>query len=294
MVAGEADAVGWKGLKVMNSGRVGMKEARFRLLRIGDVLKLLTNDMMWRAWIVVLAFLGWFFLAESETFSELMLPSPQRVWGTFVVLADDGYSDVGLGTHIWISLIRLIGAFLVVCIVGIPLGLAMGYSKIVKAVFDPIIEFYRPVPPLAYLTVLIAWFGIGELPKFLLLFLVGLPLVSVPTFAAVVGVQPERINGARSLGATDFQVFRYIILPSCLPQIMTSMRIAFGLTFAALVAAEMIAASSGLGWMARHAAKFLRTDVVFVSIFIMAAAAVSGEWLLRWVERRLVPWSGKA
>ena len=294
MVAGEADTVGRKGLTAMSPGWASKIEADAKRLTIGDIPKFLINDAMWRVWVVALALLGWFLVADSEVFSELMLPSPERVWGTFLVLANEGYNDVDLGTHIWISLVRLVGAFLAVCIVGIPLGLAMGYSKIVKAVFDPIIEFYRPVPPLAYLAVLIAWFGIGELPKFLLLFLVGLPLVSVPTFAAVVGVQPERVSGARSLGATDFQVFRYIILPSCLPQIMTSMRIAFGLSFAALVAAEMIAASSGLGWMARHSAKFLRTDVVFVSIFLMAAAAVSGEWLLRWAERRLVPWSGRA
>ena len=294
MVAGAADAVGRTGLTVMSPGSAGKNGASARPLTLGDILKVLVNDMMWRVWIVLLALLGWFLLADSQTVSELMLPSPQRVWGTFWVLATEGYNDVNLGTHIGISLARLIGAFFVVCIVGIPLGLAMGYSKVVKAVFDPVIEFYRPVPPLAYLTVLIAWFGIGELPKFLLLILVGLPLVSVPTFAAVVGVQPERVNGARSLGANDFQVFRYVVFPSCLPQIMTSMRIAFGLSFAALVAAEMIAASSGLGWMARHSAKFLRTDVVFVSIFIMAAAAVSGEWLLRWAERRLIPWSGRA
>lgn len=277
---------------MVNTDKVN--KSRTGSLAVVGILKFLINDTVWRVWMVALALLAWFVVTDLQLVSPLMLPSPQRVWSTFILLANEGYNGVSLAMHIWMSLARLIGAFLFVCIIGVPLGLAIGYSKKIKAVFDPIIEFYRPVPALAYLAVLIMWFGIGELSKFVLLFLVGLPLVTVPTSAAVVGVRPERINGARSLGANNFQVFRYIVFPSCLPEILTSLRIAFGLSFAALVAAEMIAASSGLGWLARHGAKFLRTDVVFVSIFIMAAAALLGEWFLRWLQQRLVPWSGKA
>jgi taurine transport system permease protein len=184
-------------------------------------------------------------------------------------------------------------AFGAVCVTGIPLGLAMGYNPRVKAVFDPIIEFYRPIPPLAYLMVLIVWLGIGEMPKVTLLYLVGLPPVVVSASSAVAGVRVERIHGARSLGANDWQVFRYVIFPSCLPQIFAGMRLAFGVSYSALVAAEMIAASSGLGWTVRHSGQFLRTDMVFVGIFIMAFTAYLAELILRMAQQRLVPWAGK-
>lgn len=272
-----------------------MKHARMGPVgvRVRGSLRLLSNDIAWRVWVVLLALLAWYIVTALELFLPIALPSPQRVWSSFLQLTREGYSGVSLGAHMSISLTRLLAAYAAVCLTGIPLGLAMGYSPKVKAVFDPVIEFYRPVPPLAYLMVLIAWFGIGELPKLVLLYLVGLPLMSVSSAAAVRNVRVERINGALSLGANQWQVFRFVVFPSCLPQILTAMRLTFGLSFAALVAAEMMAASSGLGWMVRHSGQFLRTDVVLAVIFIMAVAALLGEGLLRLTERKLVPWAGK-
>lgn len=256
-------------------------------------LRILSSDTVWRVWVVLLALLAWYIITAFELVAPLALPSPQRVWSRFLEIFQNGYLDTSLGTHISVSITRLLLAYAAVCITGIPLGLAMGYSRKVKAVFDPVIEFYRPVPPLAYLMVLIAWFGIGELPKLALIYIVGLPIVTVSSAAAVKGVRVERINGALSLGANQWQVFRMVIFPSCFPEILTGMRVTFGLSFSVLVAAEMMAASSGLGWMVRHAGQFLRTDVVLVGVFVMAIAALIGEGLLRLAERKLLPWAGR-
>ena len=158
----------------------------------------------------------------------------------------------------------------------------------------PSSEFYRPLPPLAYLVLLIIWLGVGELSKITLLYLTALPPITISAAAAVNSVRVERINGARSLGANQWQVFCYVILPSCLPGIFTGMRISFAWTYGTVVAAEMIAANSGLGWMVLHAQRYLRTDIIFMAIFLMAFTGIVLEQTLRWAQGKLVPWAGRA
>ena len=249
---------------------------------------------LWSIAIVLLVLGTWHVVTAMQVFPPVLLPSPAEVLRRALSLFQTGYSGIGMERHILISLARLLAAYVLVCLTGIPLGLAMGYSPSIKAMFDPIIEFYRPIPPLAYLVLLIVWFGIGETSKVVLLYLVGLPPVVISATSAVRGVRAERINGARSLGANRWEIFRYIIFPSCLPQTFAGMRIAFSVSYTALVAAEMIAASEGLGWAVWHSSRFLRTDVVFVGILIIVVTGYGGEMLLRWAERKFVPWAGKA
>ena len=256
-------------------------------------LKPISGYTLWSISVVLLVLITWYVVTALKIFPPILLPSPPDVLKRAFVLFQHGYSGIGMEIHILVSLRRLLEAFALACVTGIPLGLAMGYSAVVKAVFDPVIEFYRPIPPLAYLILLIVWFGIGETAKVVLLYLVALPPVVISAAWAVKGVRIERINGERSLGANRWQVFRYIIFPSCLPQIFTGMRIAFSVSYTALVAAEMIAATKGLGWAVWHSSRFLRTDVVFVGILIIVATGYAGERLLRWAEGKAVPWAGR-
>ena len=163
----------------------------------------------------------------------------------------------------------------------------------IKHLADPIIEFYWPLPPLAYLPLMIIWLGIGETSKVTLLTLAMFAPVCLSAQAGVRGLPAERVNAALALGGTRWQVFRTVVLPSALPEILTGLRIAIGVGWSTLVAAELIAATRGIGYMIMSAAQFLATDVVFVGIGVIAAFAFLFSLGMRLLERWLVPWKGR-
>ena len=180
------------------------------------------------------------------------------------------------------------------CLIGLPLGLAMGMSPVMRGIFDPPIEFYRPIPPLAYLPLIVIWCGIGELSKVLLIYLAIFAPIAIATATGVRTVDPAKLRAAQSLGATRSQLIRHVILPSALPDILTGVRIGLGVGWSTLVAAELIAATSGLGFMVQSAAQFLVTDVVLLGILVIALIAFAMEMGLRALQRKLVPWHGQA
>ncbi|MCB2127457.1 MAG: ABC transporter permease subunit, partial [Rhodobacteraceae bacterium] len=172
-------------------------------------------------------------------------------------------------------------------------GLAMGMSPLIRGIFDPPIEFYRPIPPLAYLPLMIIWFGIGETSKVLLIFLSVFAPIVLGARSGVKSAAIEQIHAAYSFGATRWQVMRHVILPSAMPEILTAMRVGIGFGWTTLVAAEMVAATKGLGYMVLSASQFLQTPVVIMGIFVIATIAFAFDLLMRFVERRLVPWKGR-
>ena len=203
------------------------------------------------------------------------------------------FTNTSFLEHIFISTARVFGAFLLACLIGLPLGLAMGMSPLIRGIFDPPIEFYRPIPPLAYLPLMIIWFGIGETSKVLLIFLSVFAPVVLGARSGVKSAAIEQIHAAYSFGATRWQVMRHVILPSAMPEILTAMRVGIGFGWTTLVAAEMVAATSGLGYMVLSASQFLQTSVVIMGIFVIATIAFAFDLLMRFLERRLVPWKGR-
>ncbi len=240
-----------------------------------------------------LLILFWFAASHFEWASPLFLPSPTEVATQFQAIARDGYAEGTLLTHIASSLGRIGMALAVAIVIGVPLGLSMGMNRWMRGIFSVPIDLYWGLPPLAYLPLLIIWLGIDETSKILLLTLATFAPICFSAQAGVRSVPVERINAARSLGANRAQIFTSIILPSALPEILTGVRIAIGAGLSTLVAAELIAARSGLGYMIMSAANFLATDVVFVGLIVIAALAFSLSAGMRWLERRLVPWKGK-
>ncbi|HED13452.1 MAG TPA: ABC transporter permease subunit [Gammaproteobacteria bacterium] len=236
---------------------------------------------------------GWSLVTGMGWIKPLFMPSPLAVFHTFINTATDGFAGATLLEHAWVSFLRVFGAFSLACIIGIPLGLAMGMSRVARGVFDPPIEFYRPIPPLAYLPLMIIWFGIGNLSKVLLIYLSILAPLALGARAGVRSAAIEQIHAAYSLGATRWQVLRNVILPAAMPEILTSMRIGIGFGWTTLVAAEMVAATHGLGYMVLTASQFLQTDTVIMGIIVIAIIAYVFDMLMRWFERRLVPWKGK-
>ncbi|TGP36861.1 ABC transporter permease subunit [Mesorhizobium sp. M2D.F.Ca.ET.232.01.1.1] len=235
----------------------------------------------------------WFLAARFGWASPLFLPSPADVLTQFSAVAADGYANGTLLDHTLASLGRIAAALGVGIFVGIPLGLLMGLNRWVKGIFSVPIDLYWGLPPLAYLPLLIIWLGIGETSKIVLLSLSTFAPICFAAQAGVRSVPVERINAALSLGASRVQLFTSIVLPSALPEILTGLKIAIGAGLSTLVAAELIAAQSGLGYMIMSAANFLATDVVFVGLIVIAVLAFAFTSGMRWLEHRLIPWKGK-
>ncbi len=235
----------------------------------------------------------WIGVTSSGMVRDLFLPGPVDVWGGFVELVQDGYKGRPLLEHIGISLFRVLTGFLSGALIGTALGLGMGYMPKLNAIASPFIEFLRPLPQLAYLVLLIIWLGIGETSKITMLFLAALPVSAIAARDGVANVPLERVRVALTLGAGRWQVFRHVIMPSALPEILVGARLAAGIVYGTLIAAEIIAGSDGIGWMILDAGRFLRSDYVFAGIGIIGLAGIGLDRLLVLLERRAVHWAGR-
>jgi taurine transport system permease protein len=242
---------------------------------------------------VAVLFTAWLLVTQAGLVSDLFLPGPGLVWDGFVDLLQNGYKSRTLWEHTALSLSRVLEGFALGALVGTLLGLGMGYDRRVRAFFSPLIEFLRPLPQLAYLVLLIVWFGIGETAQVVLLFLTALPVSAIAAMDGVRSASTQRINAARSLGASEWQVFRYVVFPSALHEIFTGARLAIGVVYGTLIAAEIIAGSTGLGWMILDAGRFLRSDYVFVGILIIGLMGVFLDRVLLAAEHRIVHWAGR-
>jgi len=251
------------------------------------------NPRAWTALSAAVLIAAWLAATWGGFVRDLFLPPPGELWDGFVDLLTDGYRNRTLLEHLQASLWRVFAGFVTGAAVGTLLGLAMGYWRGVEALFAPFIEFLRPLPQLAYLMLLIIWFGIGETSKIILLFLAALPVSAVAARDGVRNVSVQRIHAARSLGASEWQIFHHVVLPSALPEIFTGARIGVGVVYGTLIAAEIIAGSSGLGWMIVDAGRFLRSDYVFVGILLIGLMGVALNRALVVLETRLVHWAGR-
>ncbi|WAF96625.1 taurine ABC transporter permease TauC [Aeromonas sp. BC14] len=236
----------------------------------------------------------WWLVARLGLISPLFLPPPAQVLKQFATLAGpQGFMDATLWQHLAASLQRILIALAAATLCGVTVGLAMGLSPTLRGMLDPLIELYRPVPPLAYLPLMVIWFGIGETSKVLLIYLAIFAPVAMATLAGVQGAKQVRLRAARALGANRWQVLWYVIVPGALPDILTGLRIGLGVGWSTLVAAELIAATRGVGFMVQAAGEFLATDVVLAGILVIALIAFTLELGLRALQRRLTPWHGE-
>ncbi len=224
----------------------------------------------------------------------IWLPPPEAVAARLMQVAREGYRDASLWEHLGYSLFRVVTGFLMGAAVGVPLGYAMGLSGWFRGWFDPIVEFMRPVPPLALIPLVIIWAGIGETGKIVLLFLASLWIMAIAARSGVAGVRLSKVHAAYSLGASKGQLLRHVIVPNSLPDIFTGARVAMGVCWGTVVAAELVAANQGAGMMIMAASKFQQTDVVVMGIVLIGVIGFAIDLLMRWAERALVPWKGRA
>ncbi len=224
---------------------------------------------------------------------SVWLPAPEAVFTRLIEISRDGYQNVTLTENLGWSLLRVIAGFLLGSLVGIPLGYAMGLNSWFRGWFDPIVEFMRPIPPLALIPLIIIWFGIWETGKISLLFLAALWIMTIAARAGVSGVNISKVHAAYSLGASRFQVLTKVIIPNSLPEIFTGARVAMGVCWGTVVAAELVAAEKGAGKMIIAASKFQQTDVVLIGVILIGIIGYSIDMLMRIAERKLIPWKGK-
>ena len=235
----------------------------------------------------------WFLITNMGWIKPLFLPTPQAVWGKFVLALTDGVANSTLLEHTEWSLMRVFGAFALSCVTAIPIGILMGTNRVMRGIFDPPIEFYRPLPPLAYLPLMIIWFGIDELSKILLIYLAIFAPMAISARAGVRSVGIEQIHAAYAMGASRLQIIWHVVLPAATPEILTGMRIGIGFGWTTLVAAEMVAATRGLGFMVLNAAQYLQSDTVIMGIVVIGLFAFGFDLLMRKIERWIVPWKGR-
>ena len=195
--------------------------------------------------------------------------------------------------HIWDSFLRVFLGLIFGIILGVPLGLFMGLNRFAKGFFDPLIELYRPVPPLAWAPLVITVFGIDNLGKVFLLFMVSLSIMIISARAGASGTQLSKIHAAHSLGASRWQILRHVIFPNSLPEILTGIRVAVGMCWGTLVAAEFLAGTTGIGFVENVAKKYFQYEVIWIAIFVMGMLGLLFDITLRKIIDKTIPWRGK-
>ncbi|MFJ8870447.1 ABC transporter permease [Streptomyces sp. NPDC102473] len=242
---------------------------------------------------------AWQAVVAAEVWPRVLVPSPGEVWHQFVLASTvhdgvRGYSGYLLVEHLGVSLRRIgIGAGYAM-LAGIPLGLLIGVVKPLAVVLEPAVTFLRTLPPLAYFSLLVIWFGIDESPKIWLLVIAALPPIAAATAAAVRTVPGELVEAARALGAGPVSLLLSVRLPAALPEILTGVRIAVGIAYTCVVAAETINGVPGIGGMIRDAQRYNQTAVVIAGLIAIGLSGILLDALLKGAERGLVPWRGRS
>lgn len=244
-----------------------------------------TNTIFYSFISVFLLISLWLYLTLSGTVDPLSLPGPKELYEVILT----SYKDVI--SHMGYTLVRQLIGFLIGTLLGIFLGLLIASNRYVEAFMDPIIEIMRPIPPLAIIPLLILWLGIGALPQMLLVVFGCFVIVIVSTVEAVRNVPRIYIQASRTMGASALDVYRTVVLPAIIPSLVGAIRVAAGASFGLVVAAEFMGAQEGIGYYMIVAQRYLRTDMILLSIIIISALAWLTDRGIRIIERRLTRWS---
>lgn len=257
-----------------------MQDSRYRHLAISTA--------------TVIAFFALWQVAGSRGWVDtLFLPPPTDLLDSLIDILQNGYGQIPLWQHVAISLARALSAFAVSILIGVPLGLLMGLNRTLAAILDPFVQFLRPLPKIALIPLTIVWLGIDEASKFFLIFIATFLNVLVGSAAAVLGVSQGHIRVAQTLGLNRRQIFWRVVFPHCSPELFTTIRLSIGIGWTALVAAELVASTAGVGWMIINAGSYLRTDVVMIGILILGILGYLLDLTLVALQRWVVPWAGK-
>ena len=237
-------------------------------------------------WLLIIVL--WYGIRASGLISPALVPAPHKVLGRFIEL-----SQGRLPLDVWMSTQRVVIGVALGVAAAVPVGFCLGWYKNVRTFIDPVINFFRALPPIALIPLVIVYFGIGELAKTVILFYASFFAGVIVMYEGIAQISPIFVRVARTLGARDFEIFAKVILPLTVPHILTAIRVALGVAWATLVASELIAAQQGLGALIQDASAFFQLDIIYVGIICIGLIAMTMDLLLRIASRRLVAWQDR-
>jgi ABC-type nitrate/sulfonate/bicarbonate transport system permease component len=229
----------------------------------------------------------------SNLIPTQFLPSPRGLFGEFLDVSKSGYAGTSLMGNIMASFLRMLAGFLLSALVAIPVGIAMGMSVAVRGLLAPIFNSLRPVPAIGLIPLMVLWFGIGQASKVAVIFLASFLFIVLNTAEGVRSVPEGLIRAGLNLGANRLQLFWRVILPASLPAIFTGLKTGLAVSWAVVVAAELLGAQSGLGYMIEDAATFYRIKVVYIGLILIGMIGLLMTISINALERRIVHWVGK-
>jgi NitT/TauT family transport system permease protein len=233
--------------------------------------------------------LTWYAIAWSGLVNPSLMPTPYQVAARFWELLNGGR----LPKDIWMSTQRVFLGVALGISVAVPAGFVLGWYRDVRQFVDPVINFFRALPPIALIPLVVVYFGIGEPAKVIILFYAAFFSGVIVMYEGIAQISPIFIRVARTLGATDLEIFRKVIIPLAVPHILTALRVALGVAWATLVASELVAAQQGLGALIQNAGSFFQLDIIYVGIICIGFIALSMDLLLRAATRKMVAWQDR-
>ena len=246
----------------------------------------LLQRVLLRALPFALVIVVWQVLHMAEVVSPALLPSPRQVFDAGVRLAGRGV----LLDHMIASTTRVLLGVIIGVTLAIPVGFALGWFPAVRGFLDPLINFFRALPPIALVPLVVVYVGIGEEGRLFVLIYASFFPATVVIYEGITAIESIFVRAAQVLGANGFELFRKVVLPFTVPHILTAFRVALGVAWATLVAAELVAARTGLGAMIQDASNFFQIPVIFLGIIVIGAIALLMDAVVRVVVARLVAW----
>ena len=233
----------------------------------------------------------WFFATREGTTLGKLMPNPAEVASRLMEATYEKIGPMTIWGHMWNSMRRVLVGFCIASVSGILLGLAMGWNRTCEAIFRPIFELLRPIPPLAWISLAIVWFGLGEGGKYFIIFVSGFSNVTINVYTGAKAVDPELIGAAKMLGCSNRRIFTSSVLPSAVPYIFTGLQIAISSSWAAVVAAEMVRSTNGIGWLITAGQSIGDMGQVMVGIIVIGVVGFLLATIMRGVESKLCAWS---
>ena len=241
---------------------------------------------------LIVFFVGWELIVRLGLVDPGKLSAPSSVIELFIEKLSSEYPDgATIQANTWASLRIVLEGFAMACIIGIPLGLLMGFFEGAERFFRPIFEMLRPIPTLAWVPIVLLIFGIGDSGKVCIIFIGSMVSLTINTWTGIRGTKKVLLNVAQVGGASRAQMFFRVGIPSAIPMIFTGMRISLGIAFATLVAAEMVAATIGLGYMMNQGRKLMDTDLIFLGVVVIGIIGFLINYVMSILERNIAPWS---
>lgn len=251
----------------------------------------------WLRWISLASIIGfvglWALISASGWIREDFLPSPSKLMSSFMEMLRDGYGGSPLWKHVGMSVMRAVSGFLAAVVLGVPIGILIGRNEVLGAIVAPIIGFLRPIPPIAFVTLFVFYFGIGEGSKIGLIFMAAFWYVVLNCADGVRSVPQMLIRAGESMGLNSRQLFFRVIIPAAMPSIMTALRAASSICWTLVVASELLGAQAGLGFIILDSAQYFNIPATFIGIVLIGIIGLAWELTLTSVQRRVLHWQGR-